>query len=129
MKSDSSTYSAESGGSASDLKEHRKDSNVYIQPTGTNTPIGSTPTTGAGKTIIQATLGKSKPVVSPITTFSVLASLAKHSRLPERGKGLRTLVERFSSRLPALRGLKNPVYYSWRMSRDSSATTTDRLLG
>ena len=96
------------------------------QTTGTNTPIRSTPQGSGRKGIIQATLGRSGPVVSPITTFSVLASLARLSVLPEKGGALKTLVERFSSRLPVLRGLKDPHYYSWRMSKDSSATTKGR---
>lgn len=81
-----------------------------------------------GENIIQATLGDSPLRTSPITTFSVLASLARHSRLPEKGKGLETLVGCFSTRSPALRGLKDPHYYSWKTSKDSSATTKGRPL-
>jgi len=93
---------------------------------GTSTPTKSTPQSSEKKGIIQATLGRSGPVVSPITTFSVLASLARLSVLPGKGAALKTLVERFSSRLPALRGLKDPHYYSWRTLKGSSATTKDR---
>ena len=87
-----------------------------------------TPTTsidGAEKTIAQTILGKSKPQISPITIFSVLDFLANHSRLPDQGKDLKALVEIFSSRLPELRGIKNPTCYSLKMSRTSSTMRGD----
>jgi len=162
MKSDSSTSSAESEDSDSDLKNqikvlHRgkyQQDRIYstkgIAPTlpvgshrntahfmkimvsdvsgpvtTTSMPTKSIPQDSGKRTIIQATLGKSGPVVSPITISSVLGFLVRRSVSLERGMDLATLVERYSSRLPALRGLKDPLYCSLRMLRASSVTMKD----
>ena len=107
---------------------------MSIQTTGTEMktvenkgggPTESTPNTSEKKTIVQTILGRLKPKIYPITTFSVLASLAKHSRLAEKGSDLRIHVERFSSRLPALSKVKDPRYYSWKTCLGSSTMTTD----
>ena len=91
----------------------------------TDMPTRSTPRDSEKPTITQAILGKSKPVVSPITISSVLDFLVRRSVSLERGRDLETHVERYSSRLPVLRRLKNPLYCSLRMLRDSSTTMKD----
>jgi len=124
VKSDSSTSSAGSEASGEDLNSS-EDIGASGPVTTTNTPTRSTPSTSGKRTIIQATLGKSKPAASPITIFSVLDFLARRSVSLERGRGLETLVERYSSRLPALRGLKDPLYCSLKTLRASSTTMKD----
>lgn len=124
-RSDSSTSSAESEASGEALSSAEAIDASGLATT-TNTPTKSTQPNSEKPTTIQSTLGKSGPVVSQITTFSVLASLVK--RLATRGtvKDLKTHVERFSSRLPELRDINNLVFYSWKMSKASSATTKEK---
>lgn len=86
---------------------------------GIDTQTKFTDTTMEKKTIIQAILGESKPVISQITTFSVLDSRAKLSRSLGRGVVLRTSVERFSLILPELRETKDHGFYYLKTLTDS----------
>jgi hypothetical protein len=93
---------------------------------GISTQPASTDTTSPKPQLSQTILGKLKPATSPITTFSVLDSLARRSASRASGEDLRRLVERFSTRLPALRSISDPEYYSLRTSKASSTTTKDK---
>ena len=88
------------------------DTPEYLAVTSTNTQTKSIQDTSGQTTIMPETSGAWKPKVSPITIFSVLDSLVPRSATRGLGKDLRIPVERFSSRLPELRQLRNPKLYS-----------------
>jgi hypothetical protein len=101
---------------------------VSGQTTMTSTPAKSTENTMEIKNSLKVTSEQSTLTQSPTSNFSLLDFLAKASRSQAKGKDLRTLAERYSTRLPELRVLKDLAYYFLKTSRDSSATTKDELL-
>ncbi len=124
-KSDSSTSSRESEDSNSDSKE-QEDIIVSGPVITTNTPTKSTQRDSEKPTIIQATLGESTQGLSPTLISFVQDFLVNPSRWQGKGKDSRIPVDRYSSRFPELRKLKDLRCYSWKTLRDFFQTTEDK---
>lgn len=122
MPSDTQAGSQESEDSTSPLKDlDSKESGHVI---GTQTPIESIISDSNQKKepILQVTLGESIQKTYPTTISFVLDFLAHPSRWRGRGKDFKIYEERYSSRFPELRRLKDLRCFSLKTSQDSSLT-------
>ena len=99
---------------------------VYGVATLMNTPTESISATSERKTIIQATLKESIQRKSPTSICFVRDFLVNPSRWRERGSDSKIPVDRYSSRFPELRGLKNLRCYSSKTLEVYFQTTEDK---